>query len=147
MKRVKNNLRILGNILSSTGASKVLASYVISVLVIAALIWMFEPEIHTYRDSLWYCYAVISTAGFGDVVTTALIPRILSLVLTVYSVLVIAIVTGVVVNYYTQMIEIKNKETMQAFLNKLEHLEEMSPEELKELSGQVRKFRANRQKE
>ncbi len=144
---IKKRMRVLGSILRNTGADKVLITYVIFVLLAAALIWIFEPTITSYRTALWYCYAVISTAGFGDVVVTTMIPRILSIILTVYSVLAIAIVTGVVVNYYTQMMELKNKETLQAFLDKLEHLDEMTPEELKQLSGQVSKYRMKKHSE
>ncbi len=125
-----------------TKADKILFSYLVFVFADAALIWISEPAIRTYPDALWYCYAVISTAGFGDMVVTAFIPKILSVVLTAYSLLIIAIVTGVVVNFYTQMIEIKNQETLLAFLDKLEQLPDLSVEERRKLSEQVKKFRA-----
>ncbi len=141
MRMRKNRLKILMRILRNTGADKVLFSYMIFVLAAAVLIWIFEPTISTFRSALWYCYAVISTAGFGDVVATTFVPKMLSVALTVYSLLVIAIVTGVVVNYYTHMIELKNKETLAAFLDRLEELPELSKEELEELSGKVKKFR------
>ena len=136
-----HTLRILRNILHNTAADKVLASYLVFVFVAAALIWLFEPTITTYGGALWYCYAVISTAGFGDVVVTTFIPMLLSVVLTAYSLLVIAIVTGVVVNFYTQMIELKNKETLSAFMDRLERLPELSAEELKDMSERVAHFR------
>ena len=138
-----HRLRVLKRILRNTGADKVMVSYTGFVLVDALLIWVTEPTIRTYREALWYCYAVISTAGFGDVVVTHPLPRILSFILTAYSVLVIAIVTGVVVNYYTNMIEIKNKETITAVLDQMERLPELSKEELKELSARVSKMRGN----
>ncbi len=138
-----HRLRVLKRILQNTGADKVMASYTGFVLVDALLIWVTEPTIRTYREALWYCYAVISTAGFGDVVVTHALPRILSFILTAYSVLVIAIVTGVVVNYYTNMIEIKNKETISAVLDQMERLPELSKEELKELSARVSKIRGS----
>lgn len=124
-----------------TKANKILVSYLVFVFVDAALIWISEPTIQTYSDALWYCYAVISTAGFGDIVVTAFMPKILSVALTAYSLLVIAIVTGVVVNFYTQMIEIKNQETLTAFLDKLERLPDLSEEERKDLSERVKRFR------
>ncbi len=129
--------------MKNTKADKVLISYLGFVFLDAALIWIFEPTIRTYRDSLWYCYAVISTAGFGDMVVTRAIPKLLSVLLTVYSVIVIAIITGVVVNFYTQMIEIKNKQTLAAFLDRMENLEDLSRDELREMSEQVRKTREN----
>ncbi len=137
----KKNFRIFCNVLRHTKADKVLLSYIVFVFADAALIWVLEPTFHTYREALWYCYAVLSTAGFGDIVVTAFIPKLLSVALTVYSLAAIAILTAVVVNFYTQMIEMKNKETIIAFLDRLERLPELSESELKELSERVVKFR------
>ena len=138
---MRKAFRILGNIMRNTGADKILAAYMVFVFLDAFLIWIFEPTFLTYGDSLWYCYAVISTAGFGDVVVTMFIPKLLSVLLTACSLLVIAIVTGVVVNFYTQVMDIRNKETIEAFFDRIEHLPEMSEEELKELSERVKNFR------
>ena len=136
-----NRLKLLGNILRHTGADRVLLSFTGFVFVDAALIWLFEPTIKTYGGALWYCYAVISTAGFGDVVVTSLIAKILSVVLTIYALLALAILTGVVVNFYNQVIEIRDKETIRSFMDQMERLPELSQEELKELSEQVKSFK------
>ena len=134
-------LKILWNVLRHTKADQVLFSYLIFVFADAALIWLSEPQIDTYRDALWYCFAVISTVGFGEYVVTAMIPKILSILLSIYSLIAIAIITGVVVNYYTQVMELRNKETISAFLDQLERLPELSETELKELSDRVIRFR------
>ncbi len=141
MEGFLKRLRLLRMVLKNTKADKILFCYLIFVFADAALIWILEPSITTYGEALWYCYAVISTAGFGDVVTTALLPRILSVVLTVYSVLVIAVVTGVVVNFYTQVVNLKNSETFTSVMDKLENLPELSKEELADLSARVKKLR------
>lgn len=140
-KTSKKRLKIVFRILKVTGASQILDSYLVFVFMDAALIWIFEPTIKTYMDSLWYCYAVISTAGFGDVVVTAFIPKVLSVLLTIYSLLALAIFTGVVVNFFNQTIDMRNKETLTAFLDELERLPEMNEEELKDLSERVKHFR------
>lgn len=54
---------------------------------------------------------------------------------------VIAIVTGVVVNFYTQMVEMQRKETLIMFMDKLERLPELSKEELESISRKVRELR------
>ena len=133
--------KVLWLVLKNTRADRILSSYLLFVFVDAALIWIFEPTIHTYRDALWYCYAVISTAGFGDVVVTRFIPKALSVLLTAYSLLALAILTGVVVNYYIQVIELRNKETLAAFMDRLERLPDLDTEELRQLSQQVKNFR------
>lgn len=136
-------LRVLKNILVRTKTNQILLTYVGFVLLSAFLILLLDPAISRYGDALWYCYAVISTAGFGDVVVTTLFSKIISVLVTVYSTIVIAIVTGVVVNFYTEITELSRKETLTAFMDKLEHLDTMSKEELREISSQVKKFNDN----
>ena len=58
-------LRILWGILKRTRADHILLGFILFLLADAAVIRLVEPDIHRYGDALWYCYAVISTAGFG----------------------------------------------------------------------------------
>ena len=69
------------------------------------------------------------------------IGKICSVLITVYAVYAIAIITGVVVNFYTQMVEMQRKETLTMFMDKLERLPELSKEELEVISKNVKKFR------
>ena len=119
-------LRILWGILKRTRADHFLLGFILFLLADAAVIRLVEPDIHGYGDALWYCYAVISTAGVGDIVTVTLIGKICSVLLTIYTIFVVAIVTGVVVNFYTQLVEMQQKETLSMFMDKLEHLPELS---------------------
>ena len=64
-----------------------------------------------------------------------------SVLLTIYSLFVVAIATGVVVNFYTQMVETQRKETLAMFMDQLERLPELSREELENMSRKVRRFR------
>ena len=79
-------LRILWGILKRTRADHILLGFVLFLLADAAVIRLVEPDIHRYGDALWYCYAVISTAGFGDIVTVTLIGKICSVLLTIYTI-------------------------------------------------------------
>ena len=133
-------LRILKNVLVRTKTSKILLSYIIFVLVDALIIMIADPSITNYGDALWYCYAVISTIGFGDVTVVSAIAKVCSVLLTVYSILVIALITGVVVNFYNQLIQVQQKETISAFADKLQRLPELSKEELQEISDNAKKF-------
>ncbi len=126
-----------------THVNKILLSYLGFVLIAALLIQIVEPNIHNYGDALWYCYSVISTAGFGDVTVTSFIAKAISVLVTIYSVLIIALVTGVIVNYYNQLIQIRQKETLAAFADRLQRLPELSKEELAEMSANAKKFFQN----
>ena len=140
MKRLK----MFWYILRYTHTDRTLISYVIFVFAAALLVFLTEPSITNYLDALWYCYAVTFTVGFGDYTATLLFPRLISLSVSVYSVFVIAILTGVIVKFINEQIDRKNNETLSAFLDKLEHLPELSEEELRELSQKIAYFRKRR---
>lgn len=133
-------LNILKGILKSTQTDKILISFVGFVFTAAFLIQIFDPNIDTYGNALWFCYAAITTIGFGDVTVVSPIAKIISVLLSIYAILVVAIVTGVVVNYYNQIIEIRQKDTMAAFVDKIQRLPELSNEELEEMSKKARKM-------
>ena len=133
-------LRILKQILNRTKAIQLLSSFLICVLICAGIIVVVEPDITSYFDAIWYCYAVITTCGFGDFAAVTLIGRLASIFISVYAVFAIAIVTGVVVNYYMQLINVQQKETLSAVIDKLERLPELSQEELVQISDHVKEI-------
>ena len=46
--------------------------------------------------------------------------------------------TGVIVNYYMQLVELRQQESLAVIMDKLERLPELSRQELKQLSDQIR---------
>lgn len=134
-------LRILKEILVRTRTSEIIVGFFIFILIVGFVISIVEPDIHTWRDGLWYCYAAVTTIGFGDVIVTRPLSKCLSVILSIYAAFVIAIVTGVVVNFYTRLIQLRNEETLEHFMDRLEHLPEMTPEELADMSERVKNFK------
>lgn len=134
-------LRILRRVMRETGANRIWMGFLLLFFACAFVIWLLEPEIQTYGKALWYCYAVVTTIGFGDVVALSPVSRILSVFLSIVSAITLALVTGVIVNYFTQLMQLRNKETLTALIDKLERLPELSREELTEVSRQIRDIR------
>lgn len=134
-------LKLLAKILKITHADKILLSYLAFVFTDALIIMIFDKGISSYADSLWYCCVVIFTVGFGDLVVTSAIAKIATVILMIYSAVVLAIITGVIVNYYNELVKIRNKETLSNFVNQLEKLPELSKKELSDLSEKVKKFK------
>ena len=66
------------------------------------------------------------------------------MLLTAYSIVVIALVTGVIVNYYNQLIQIRQKDTLASFSDRLQRLPELSKEELEEMLANAKEFFQNR---
>ena len=134
------NSKILWRVLKRTRADKLVYCYLILLVIISFAIWIIEPNINSFVDSLWYCFSVLTTIGFGDIIAVTLVGRILSIILSVYSILIIAVIPGVITSFYVESIRIRSKESMEKFMYDLEHLSELSNEELVEVSEKVKKF-------
>ena len=96
-------IRLIRKILRDTGADRILLGFLGFLLLSALVIWLCESGIHTYREALWYCFAVVTTIGFGDLTPTTSIGRVLSVILGLYGIVVVALITSIIVNFYGEM--------------------------------------------
>ena len=133
-------LRILNLIMKRTHMYPIIVSFLGFIFIDAFVILMAEPGITSYGDALWYCYVVMATVGFGDLVAVTFVGRIASVLITIYALFVFAMATGVVVNFHAQLIEVQQKNTLAAFVDKIQHLPELSKEELAQISKNAKKI-------
>lgn len=120
--------------------TKIALGFFLFLFVSAIVLVFVEPDIHNIGEGFWYCFVASMTIGFGDFVATNILSRIITIIITLYGVLVVAMIPGVIVTYYTEYLKIKEKETISTFLEKLERLPELSKEELTEISEKVKAF-------
>ena len=142
---MKNN-KIIWRVLKRTGTDKLLYGYICLFTMISIIIMIIEPNINNIGDSIWYCFSVMSTIGFGDISAVTPTGRVLSIVLSLYSILIVGIIPGVLTSYYIESTKLKANESMEKFLYDLERLPELSKEELEELSKKVINFQDKRHK-
>lgn len=128
-------------VLKSAGLGWATLAFVAVFLVCSALIALFDPQIAGSGNVLWYCFQAVTTIGYGDVVPTSGLARAITVVLSIISIFYIAAITGAVVSVCNEMLRARRNESVAAFQHKLEHLDELSPEELAELSRKVREFK------
>ena len=94
-------VKIFADILVKTHTIDVIICLLAMIITFSFLFPMFEGEnISNYWDAMWYCFAVITTIGFGDFAATNLVGRVLTVVLGIYGIVVVAILTSVIVSYY-----------------------------------------------
>ncbi|MCQ9210299.1 potassium channel family protein [Granulicatella seriolae] len=95
--------RVLWRILQVTGFTKFIASFVVYLLIAAVGLYIFEPSITNIGDSIWYCFVTSTTLGYGDIVVTTIIGRVISVFLALYGLLFFGCLSGIVVSYYLEM--------------------------------------------
>lgn len=133
-------LSAMKRVLKRTGAFKMLISFLTAMCITAFLIMIAEPKINTFGDALWYCYVATTTIGFGDVCVQTGIGRVLTVFISIYGIMAVAMIPGIVVSYYLDYLKLRDKEILSGYREKLEMLHELDKEELKEISDKIKKL-------
>ena len=102
-------------VLKRTGALKIFGNFIFICLVASFIFRYCEPDIHTIRDGLWYCFVASTTIGFGDLYATTVIGRITTIFVALNGIFVFAMMTGVVVTYYNEYLVSKKNESLSLF--------------------------------
>ena len=97
------NLKSLAIVARETYAAEIIGGLFLLIFAFSYILVYLEDNIETMRDGLWYCFAIVTTIGFGDITATSVPGRILSVILGMYGIVVVALITSVIVNYYGEM--------------------------------------------
>lgn len=96
---------VLQKIIRKTFAAEILFGLALLIVAFSYVFYTLEAGMPTYGDALWYCFSVVTTIGFGDITAVGPICRVLTVILGIYGIIVVALITSVIVNFYT---EVKN---------------------------------------
>ncbi len=104
-KRVR--LSVISRILRQTYALEILYGLAILMVAFSLVLPHYEGgtgsnSIRNFGDGLWYCFAVVTTIGFGDKYAVSLPGRIMTVILGIYGIIVVALITSIIVNFYNE---------------------------------------------
>jgi len=94
---------ILKKILVKTHAAEIIFGLVLLIVTFSMLLTFFEPGMDNFKDALWYCFAIVTTIGFGDLTAVTDFGRVLSVILGAYGIIVVALITSIIVNFYGEV--------------------------------------------
>lgn len=129
--------------LKRTHFFEVLGLYLLVFFAFAFVIYRHETVFTTYGSALWYCFELVTTIGFGELVAVTRIGKVLSIILSIYSIGMIAIITSTVVTYHQVKLKTQENDAFVLFMDKLEKLPELDQEELKKISETIKQLRSN----
>lgn len=95
-------VKVLFKIIVSTFSLEVLFGLIVMIVAFSFIFVSIEPGIESFPDALWYCFAVVTTIGFGDLTATTGVGRILTVMLGLYGLIVVAVITSIIVNFYNE---------------------------------------------
>lgn len=104
-------LGVLQKVIRKTFAGEIIFGLFMLVIAFTMVFVTWESEtFHSYSDALWYCFAVVTTIGFGDFSATEPLTRIISVILGLYGIIVVAVITSVIINFYNEVKDDKDPE-------------------------------------
>ncbi len=136
----KKTRKLLRQSFRISGATRIFAIYAVFFIIIAVLLYVIEPGIPTVWEGLWYCFETATTIGFGEITVLSPVARILTVILSLYSVAVVAVFTAVITSFFLDIAKARMNDSIKEFLDDLEHLPDLSKEELRALSEKVKKY-------
>jgi hypothetical protein len=92
----------LRKIMRKTYAAEILFGMLLLMIAFSIVLPQFEPGIPSFEDALWFCFAIVTTIGFGDFTAVTLPGRAISVVLGLYGIIVVALITSIIVNFYNE---------------------------------------------
>ena len=93
-------LDVLSRIIRKTYAAEIVFGMLLLITAFSIVLPNFELNINTFGDALWYCFAIVTTIGFGDITAVTVPGRIISVILGLYGLIVVALITSIIVNFY-----------------------------------------------
>jgi voltage-gated potassium channel len=72
----------------------VLLLAVSAIIIFGLAVFIIDPNIHSLADGLWFAWSTMSLVGFGDVVPTSLLGRILAGVLLLLGIVLLALLNA-----------------------------------------------------
>ena len=92
--------QVLIKIVVSTFSLEVLFGLLTMMVCFSFIFVTIEDGITNFPDALWYCFAVVTTIGFGDIAATTAVGRVLTVILGIYGIIAVAVITSIIVNFY-----------------------------------------------
>lgn len=95
-------LDLLRKIARETYGAEILFGLVMLIITFSLVLKITENGM-SYRDALWYCFALVTTIGLGDISAVSDLGRIISVILGIYGIIVVALITSIIVNFYGEI--------------------------------------------
>lgn len=119
--------------LRHTYLDEVLSIFLMIIISFTFGLYLFDPSMNSLFDSLWFVVSTLTTVGYGDVLPTSMIGKIISLILLIGGVLIFSTITAAMASYF-------NKRLLNEGAGELKSIEEKlnsTEKELKELRREI----------
>src|SRR5699024_7189414 len=118
----------LKKLLQTNHLGKILTVSVVVIIMATIMVTLFEPEIHTFGDGLWWSIVTTTTVGYGDLSPHTGMGRLIAMVLMLIGIGIIGTLTSSITTYFVKGHKASNP-TIDFIIAELERYQELSFDE------------------
>ncbi len=96
-------LKLLLKIVRKTYVGEITFALLTMIIASSLILSYLEPSMENLGDAFWYCFAVVTTIGFGDFAAVTWVGRILTVILGLFGIILVAVITSIIVNFYNEI--------------------------------------------
>ena len=142
---INESVRVHDTTEYNTGLARAAWGFLATFVAASALLALVDPGVNGFGDALWCCFQAVTTIGYGDITVTSTVGRAIVVVLSVVGILFVAVLTAAVVSYCNELMLARRNESLALYLDKLEHLDQLTQGEPAELSRKVSRLRGSQE--
>ncbi len=130
-------LKILRKILKFTNLDKALGTLIVLLITSSVIIWKVEDNVTTIFDGFWWAMTTVTTVGYGDIVITTVVGRIVGMILMAYGILLLTLITGTIVTFASEIMKEDRKKSLKDLKGKIDNIHNLSDDELTSLQKEI----------
>ncbi|MDO5815743.1 MAG: ion channel [Methanobrevibacter sp.] len=119
--------------LRHTYLDEILSIFLMIIISFTFGLYLFDPSMNSLFDSLWFVVSTLTTVGYGDVLPTSTIGKVISLILLIGGVLIFSTITAAMASYFNKRLLNEGADELKSIQQKLDS----NVEELKELRREI----------
>ena len=131
LEAIKDALALLKTVLSELSNKQNLFNLLILAFVVSVgvgfLLYILDANIHSLLDGIWSAWVTMTHVGFGDVVPTSLLGRILSAILILFGLVLFSLFTALLsANLISKNIDALSHDVTHTYVEESKVLKELA---------------------
>lgn len=116
----RKNISLFTKFIKETHLDKLLTVVIVTIISSSIAFYLLEEPTLSFIDSLWYVLVTITTVGYGDIIPTTIVGRIIGIILIIIGIFVFSTLTAAISSIYTKRIENETRDEIDQRLEKIE---------------------------
>ena len=97
---IRDDQKVAANFLKKTYLDKIIAIAILFIVAVTVLVWMVDSSIVDFRTAIWYTFASMTSTGYGDVVPTSSLGRLIGIIAMVGGIVIFSLITAIISSAY-----------------------------------------------